>query len=78
MFDTGGDAQGAPFYKKTYDMTTDLAGKAQSMPLYQQVYKLSSTHVYPVISPLADPLVVKAQPYVNTAFEQLKPISASA
>ena len=65
-------------YKKTYEMTTGLAGKAQSSPLYKNVYQLSATHVYPVISPLADPLVVKAQPYVNTVLEQLKPISATA
>ncbi len=42
------------------------------------VYKLSATNVYPVVSPLADPLLNKAQPYVDTVFEQLKPIAASA
>ena len=66
--------QAQPMYKNAYNTTAGLAGKAQEFPLY----KLSATHVYPVISPLADPVLVKAQPYVNTVFEQLKPIAASA
>ena len=66
--------QGAPIYKNAYNMTAGMAGHAKDNP----VYKLSATHVYPVISPLADPLLNKAQPYVDTVFEQLKPIAASA
>ena len=71
-------AQANPFYKKAYNTTAGLAGQAQENSIYKNAYKLSATHVYPVISPLADPVLNKAQPYVDTVFEQLKPIAASA
>ena len=67
-------AQAAPIYKNTYNMSKGVADYAKDT----SVYKLSATHVYPAISPLADPLLNKAQPYVDTMFEQLKPIAASA
>jgi len=68
----------APVYKQAYNTSSDVLTKVQTTPLYQNVYEVSAKRLYPAISPYADPLVEKAQPFINTVFEQLKPITAAA
>ena len=71
-------AQAAPVYKHAYDTSTGVLSKVQQIPLYQNVYAVSANRLYPAISPYAGPLVEKAQPYIDSVFEQLKPITAAA
>lgn len=68
----------APVYKQAYETSTVVISKVQTTPLYQNVYAVSANRLYPAISPYATPLVEKAQPYIDSVFEQLKPITAAA
>lgn len=68
----------APVYKQAYDTSTVVLSKVQATPVYQNVYSVSANRLYPAISPYASPLVEKAQPYIDSIVEQLKPITAAA
>lgn len=48
------------------------------MPVFQNVYAVAVNRLYPTVSPYTNPLVEKAQPYIDTVFEQLKPVSVVA
>lgn len=65
-----------PNYKVAYDFSTAFIDKLQQ----SSMYKKGQGIVYPVISPVADPVLkrVAASPYFATVVDQLKPVEKVA
>mmetsp|Transcript_5656 Transcript_5656/g.16148 ORF Transcript_5656/g.16148 Transcript_5656/m.16148 type:complete len:294 (-) Transcript_5656:544-1425(-) len=59
----------APSYDKAFNAASTGISKAQeSYP-----YKTAANKLYPLVSPVADPVLEKASPYVNNVLEHIKP-----
>ena len=69
--------QTTPVYKHMYDVGATALHRVQDMTLVQSVYSVSANRLYPYVKPYTSPLVLKAQPYVDEVFEQLKPITSA-
>lgn len=59
----------APSYDKAFNAASTGISKAQdSYP-----YKTAANRLYPLVSPVTDPVLEKASPYVNNVLEHIKP-----
>lgn len=65
-------------YHQAYGTVLLVGNKVQAMPVFQNVYAVAVNRLYPTVSPYTTPLVEKAQPYIDTVFDQLKPVSVVA